>query len=204
MDDQPIAATFFGEGKWLTEFITPVNLDIQEAYQELTAGLTSIEDKIVACQQYIGRMTYKKLISGTINIEGRVSHQKDLWSDPSTTLAIGIGNCANKSFLLASLLRNQLPPDQIYCVLGNLHNGKTGGHAWVQVNLDQEYIVESTRADIPPMVLAESTPRYEAVHFFNDKETYAIGGRTVLEPFTACYSTWLVDYLDWAYIKGKK
>lgn len=205
IDNQPISATFFGEGKWLTEFITPENIDVQALYHELTHGLVSIEDKIAACHAYVAsEIKYKRLINGTLNIEGRVSRQNDLWSDPSTTIAIGIGNCANKSFLLTSLLRQELSADQVYCILGNLYNGKPGGHAWSQVNINGGYIVESTRADVPVLVPVECAERYEAVHYFNDEEIYYIEGRTMLEPFTACFSTWLSDYLDWAYIHGRK
>ena len=45
VDDQPIAATFFGEGKWLTSFITPDALEIQELYKELTQGLSGEMDR---------------------------------------------------------------------------------------------------------------------------------------------------------------
>ena len=74
-----------------------------------------------------------------------------------------------------------------------------------QVKLDEQaYIVESTCPDLPAMVHASVATRYEPVHFFNDKTAYAIEGRTVLEPFSRVYSTWLKDYLDHAYIQGTK
>ena len=99
---------------------------------------------------------------------------------PSVTARIKVGNCANKSFLLTSLLRQELPPAQVYCVLGNLYNGKAGGHAWVQTRVHgTEYLVESTRADASVFVPASCAERYEAVHLFNDQEAYAIEGRTV-------------------------
>ncbi|GAH86937.1 unnamed protein product, partial [marine sediment metagenome] len=82
---------------------------------------------------------------------------------------------------------------------------KPGGHAWVSCKLGGiDYIIETTRADVPALVPASSADRYEAVHLFNDETAYAIEGRTVMEPFTACFSTWLSDYLDWAYIEGRK
>ena len=116
-----------------------------------------------------------------------------------------VHNCANKAFLLASLLRNEFDPGEVHVVLGNLHNGNPGGHAWVQVRLgDRVYIVESTRPDVEALVPATIAERYEAAHFFNDKTAYAIEGRTVMQPFCRCYSTWLKDYLDFAYIKGRK
>lgn len=206
MDNQPISATFFGEGMWLTDFITPDALEVQELYKGITEGLNGIEEKIVACHQWVAsKLAYKRFIRGRIWIEGKASVQSDLWNMPSVTARIGVGNCANKAFLLTSLLRNALPAHQVHCVLGTLYNGKPGGHAWVQVKLGgQDYVVETTMPDIHSLILASAVKRYEAVHLFNDQNTFAIEDRTLLEPFTACYSTWLKDYLDWSYIEGGK
>ena len=58
-------------------------------------------------------------------------------------------NCANRSFLLASLLKNELPVlGQVYCVMGNLSNNSAGSHAWVQAQIDGKlYILEATITD---------------------------------------------------------
>lgn len=205
-DDQPISATFFGEGKWLSEFITPDALEVRKLYSDLTQGISGQEAKIAACHQWVAsQIKYKPMVSGRLWVEGRSSVQRDLWMDPSMTKRVQVGNCANKSFLLTSLLRNELPPSAVHCVLGNLYNHDEGGHAWLQVRLgDRDFIVEPTRPDVEALVPAFAADRYEPVHLFNDKESFVIEGRTVLEPFTACYSTWLSDYLDFAYIEGKK
>jgi len=206
IDNQPISATFFGEGRWLTDFVTPHAIDVKELYKGLTEDIDTIEEKVAAVHGWVSsKIKYKRFIQGKLSIEGKTSTQEDLWSLPSITARVGVGNCANKAFLLASLLRNELSPNQVHCVLGNLYNGKPGGHAWVQVNLGgQEYIVESTQPDVQSLIPAYSVDRYEAVHLFNDEGAYAIEGRTVMEPFTACFSTWLRDYLDWGYIEGRK
>jgi hypothetical protein len=110
-----------------------------------------------------------------------------------------------KSFLLTSLLRNELPPEQVYCTLGNLYNGKPGGHAWVSLKLDgQEYFMESTTPTAPPLVPASAATRYEPVHYFNDVSVLAVEGRTQMVPMSHCYSTWLSDYLNWAYIQSQR
>lgn len=205
IDDQPISATFFGEGKWLTDFITPDALEIQLLYQEITEGIKNLEERLTALHDWVGSLKYKKFIKGKVWIDGKTSVQTDLWNMPSITARIGVGNCSNKSFLLCSLLRQELSADEVHCVLGNLYNGKPGGHAWCMLNIKGgEYIMESTRADVPSLVPAYSTERYEAVHLFNDKSVKAYLDRTVMEPFADCYSTWLVDYLDFAYIEGRK
>lgn len=205
MDDQPIESSFFGEGKWLTEFITVDNLEVVALYEEITKGLNYADEKVEACQKWVGSLEYQKFLQGVLTINGRVSRQNDLWCDPSTVIRIGVGNCANKSFLLTSLLRNTLTSDQVFCVLGNLHNGTVGGHAWVQVKLGgRTYVVESTTDSVEPLVPVESAARYEEIHLFNDQKLFTIADRVVLHPYTACFSPWLKDYLDWAYIEGRK
>ena len=184
----------------------PDALDIRKLYEDITDGIASVDDRLVALRDWVAcNVRYTRFVKGKLWIEGKTSVQTDLWNEPSITARVRVGNCANMSFLLTSLVRNELPPSQVHCVLGNLYNGKPGGHAWVQVKLGgRDYIMESTRPDVPPLVLADAADRYEAVHLFNDQEVYAIEGKTVLEPFAACYSTWLKDYLDWAYIEGEK
>ena len=200
-DDQPISATFFGEGHWLSDFVTPEEPDILMLYRSLTANATNINDKIDACWSWVANeVKYKNFISATINIEGVTSVQKDFWQTPAVCSKTKWGNCANKAFLLTSLLRNAMPSDKVHCVLGNLYNGHGAGHAWVEAELPGgSYIVEATRNDVP-MILANTATRYEPVHYFNDKSVYAVPGRTVMTPFQACYSSWLAYYLDKAYI----
>lgn len=206
IDDQPISATFFGEGRWLTDFITPNAIDIKELHKDLTEGIASLDEKIAALHNYVAsQIRYTRFVKGKLWVEGKSSVQDDLWSLPSITARVKVANCANKAFLLCSLLRQDMPSSQVHAVLGNLYNGKPGGHAWVSCKLGGiDYIIETTRADVPALVPASSADRYEAVHLFNDETAYAIEGRTVMEPFTACFSTWLSDYLDWAYIEGRK
>ena len=206
IDDQPISATFFGEGKWLTDFVTPNAIDVERLYEKVIQGKDSTSERLVALRNWVAEnVRYTKFVKGKLWVNGKTSIQDDLWNFPSITARVRVGNCANMSFLLCSLVRHELPVSQVHCVLGNLHNGKPGGHSWVQARLDgREYIMESTMAAAPALVPADAAERYEAVHLFNDQEAYAIEGRTVMEPFCECFSTWLSDYLDWAYIEGRK
>ena len=206
MDDQPIDASFFGEVRRLTDFITPAALEVQTLYEDLTEGVTGTRDKILACWKWVAsQVKYVRFVKGKLWINGIASVQNDLWTLPETTIRTQVGNCAVKSFLLTSLLRNALPPEQVCCALGNLYNGKAGGHAWVKLNLDdEEFVMESTMPTAPPMVPVSAAKRYEAVHYFNDENVQAVEGMTQLVPFTACYSDWLREYLHWAYIEGQR
>jgi hypothetical protein len=206
IDDQPIAATFFGEGRWLTDFITPDALEVQNLYKEITEGIANPLDRITACWEWVAnQVKYVKFVRGKLTINGKTSWQNDYWQMPEMAIITRVGNCANKSFLLCSLLRNTLSPDQVYCVLGNLYNGKPGGHSWCVVKLNgNDLISESTTPTAPPLVPASAAERYEAVHYFNDSEVYAVEGKTQLVPMAECFSTWLSDYLNWAYIESRK
>lgn len=207
MDNQPIQATFFGEGRWLTSFVTPSTLEVKNLYQGLTRGIANPKNRIVALHQYVGnQIKYKPFVSATLNVEGKVSHNKDVWLDPSMTIKVGVGNCANKAFLLASLLRSEYSANEVYAVLGNLIDAKgKGGHAWVQLAYqDRVYVIESTRGDVPTFIPIGEVGRYESVHYFNDIQAYHIKDRVIMEPYSASYSPWLKEYLDWAYIKGNK
>lgn len=206
IDDQPIASTFFGEGKWLTDFVTPDALEVQELHKNLTQSIDDLEEQLLACWDWVAdKVKYVNFVKAKIWVGGKSSYQKDYWSDPTLTIQTRIGNCAVKSFLLASLLRNSLPAEQVSVVLGNLHQPDPGGHAWVELNYNSHpYIMESTKGDMQPMVATRVADIYEAVIYFNDKTVLAIKERTLLMPFTAVYASWLRDYLDFAFIEGSK
>ena len=207
IDDQPIAATFFGEGKWLTDFVTPHALEVEELHQDLTEGVTGLEERLAALHRWVGdEVRYVQFVQAKIWVGGKSSTQSDYWQNPSMVARTRVGNCSNKAFLLASLVRNELPPEQVHVILGNLHQPPgPGGHAWVQCTLNgEEYIMESTRGDMKPLVVAKVADIYEDVVHFNDKEVSAIEDRTLLTPFAAVYADWLRDYLDWAFIEGRK
>lgn len=197
IDDQPISATFFGEGRWLTDFITPDAIDIKELHKDLTQGIASLDEKIAAMHNWVAsQIRYTRFVKGKLSIEGKSSVQDDLWNLPSITARVKVGNCACKAFLLCSLIRNSLPSNQSHVVLGNLSSDSIGGHAWCLVNQSgNEYILEATRSDMP-IALASRVEIYEPVIVFNDQEASIIEGRVVKEPMGYCCVSWLKDYLD--------
>lgn len=207
INDQPISASFFGEGRWLTEFITPHTLEVRQLHEKLTQGIGTLDDRLLACWDWVANeVKYVPFVKGQLRVNGHISTQEDYWQTPSMVIRTKIGNCANKAFLLTSLLRNELPPNSVLCVLGNLYqDSQKGGHAWVEVKFNgKNFIMESTRGDMQPMVVSDEASIYESVVYFNDKMVSTVQGRTVLEPFCAVYASWLKDYLDWVYIQGRK
>lgn len=207
IDDQAIAATFFDEGRWLTDFITPEALEVKGLHKKLADGFDDIEDKLLACWDWVAnRVKYVRFVKATMQVNGHISRQSDYWQTPSQVIRTRVGNCANKAFLLCSLLRNDLAADKVQVVLGNLHQGgNEGGHAWVEVSLNSHsHIMEATRGDMRPMISTEVADIYEPVIYFSDKDVSAVEGRTLLQPFCEVFAGWLKDYLDWAYIQGRK
>jgi len=204
INDQPVSATFFREGRWLTQFITPDAQEIQLLYDKLTKNVIGVKEKATALWKWVAsEVKYIKFVKGRAWIANKISTQDDLWLDPTSSIHVKRGNCATKSFLLCSLLRNMLSEDEVFCTLGNLYNGMPGGHAWITCIINsEEYTMESTIPVVPPLVPSHLTQKYEAVHYFNDKRVMAIEGRTQLVPYAEVYSSWLSDYLNWAYIRS--
>ena len=195
-DDQPISgATLFHEGRYLTSFVTPDNLEVQRKYKELTDNL-SVKDKVAACWGYVARqIKYRQFITTRISVDGRTFIEKDAWLDPAQVIHAGVANCFNKSILLASLLRQELSPERVYVILGNVNSD---GHAWVLARLDRDYILETTSPHLScPFILADSADIYDPVIFFQDKGVKYFPQKKIHEPFSDCFCIdWLEDYLD--------
>ena len=197
-NDQPInAATLLGESCYLTSWVTPDNLEIQSKYNELTKGLSTQRDKITACWNYVKSLRYRQFIQTKVRLDGQTYVQEDAWLNPAQVMHAPAANCANRSFLLASLLRQELSPQQIYICFGNLNYDHQDGHAWVYAKLDKDYLLETTSPSIKtPFLDARSADIYESVMFFNDSGVWHIPGAGLREPLSACYCIrWLEDYL---------
>ena len=72
----------------------------------------------------------------------------DFWRTPSETLEKQTGvDCDDSAILLCSILRNYLPPDQVYCAFGLwVMGGKADGHMFVVTKGEggEDRILEST------------------------------------------------------------
>ena len=198
-DNQPIggggAATLFHESRWLTEWVAPNSLEVQAEYENLTKGLASDWDKILACFNRVLDIPYTSAVRIKVSVDGRTFVQEDAWLDPAQALMAPKLNCSNRSFVLASLLRQEHTPEQVWVTLGNLKLDGLGGHAWVLLRGNQDYIMETTSPRIrTPITHSEA---HEAVVFFNDREVRVVPGRQVTEPFSSCWCIpFLEDYLD--------
>lgn len=90
---------------------------------------------------------------------------------PAAVIATGQSNCVGKAGLLTSILRNRIPADRVYMVVGRLRLNGVGGHAWVRVEEGGTwYILESTVLPPAQPWIPESTMawKYAADGYVND------------------------------------
>jgi len=190
-DNQPIQASIFNETRLLTSWITPDSLEVQNKYNQLTSGLTSTQDKVLACFNYVASIPYTQFVRVSANVAGKTFVQPDAWLLPEEAIFAGKLNCMNKSCLFASLVGNELPKDNVWVTLGNLVNGHPEGHAWVTIG---DQIFETTADKVIPSRLAT---RYEDVVYFSNSDVRVVPDRALSEPVGISYSCvrWLQDYL---------
>lgn len=197
-DDQPILASIMNERRLLTSWITPNSLEVQNKYEQLTSGLESTEDKVKACLKYVSDIPYVQFVRVSANVAGKTFVQPDTWLQPAEAIFSPRLNCANKTFLLTSLLRQELPAENVWACLGNLNVDSQTGHAICYVRLDQDYILETTNPGVrDKFIPIEAATMYEDVIFFNSEEVRVLPDRKIREPFSACYNCepFLSDYL---------
>jgi len=197
-DDQPIQASILKERRLLTSWITPDSLEIQTKYEQITKGLNSTEDKVKACLRFASDIPYTQFVRVSANVAGKTFVENDCWLQPSEAIFSPRINCANKTYLLASLLRQELPAESVWACLGNLNTDGQNGHAFGYIRLDRDYILETTNPSVrDKFIPTETAGIYEDVIYFNDLGVRAIPEKQVREPLSACYNCipFLTDYL---------
>jgi len=199
-DNQPIQASILKERRLLTSWITPDSLEVQTKYEQLTKGLNSTEDKVLACLRFASDIPYVQFVKVSANVAGKTFVENDCWLQPSEAMQSPRLNCANKTYLLASLLRQELPAESVWACLGNLNSDSQNGHAFGYIRLDdKDYILETTNPSVKDKLIPIETVGnlYEDVIYFNDIEVKAVPEKQVREPFSACYRClpFLQDYL---------
>jgi hypothetical protein len=202
-DNQPVDTRAGHDAVWITDFITPNNPDVILKYRALTQGQTDPNDIAYSLWHYISHQPYVPLVSSKLSAAGRTFHQKDTWFYPAESIQLGIGNCANKSFVLASLLKNYWKaPGQVYCVVGNIKLDGIGSHAWVELNSGRgSYILETTQPNISHAIIPKNVvDAYEGMVYFDDESVYTTGDRVSVKNvlsshFGVCAVPFLKTYL---------
>lgn len=135
-----------GDGRYysLKDFITPTEPLVRDLASTLYQGGNFIKDT----QNFIhSQIRYK-------------SERGDFWKFPTETLE-GHGDCEDSSILLCSILRNYIPPEEVYVVAGDW---KGDGHCWVIAG--EPWNVIETTASSAKSIREDS---YKPEAFFNDR-----------------------------------
>jgi len=197
-DNQPID-TRFGDAAWITDFITPNNPDVILKYRALTQGLIDPNDIAYACWHYIANQPYVPLVASHLSAAGKTFRQSDTWFYPAESIQLGVGNCSNKSFVLASILKNYFKaPGEVYCVVGNLTLDGIGSHAWVEVNSrGRSIILESTQPNVTNALIPKHLAgAYEAKVYFDEKNVYTTDNKvSVRQVFQSHFGVCAVPFL---------
>lgn len=172
-DNQAVSSRF-GDAAWITDFITPKNPEVSLVYQQWTAGLNT-KDRVRKLWEKVAAIPYIPYVQAELRVGGVTRRQNDIWLYPCETLQISpSSNCANKSFLLTSLLRNEFPPGSVYCALGYINLREKGAHAWVELDMGGQWILETTLPELPNHLIPRATASvYEAVMYFDEKRVYS-------------------------------
>lgn len=128
--------------------------------REVARVLVQATDFISAAQEFVNSFTTYG------------SEVGDFWRTPSETLEKRTGvDCDDSAILLCSILRNYIPPEQVYCAFGLwAMGGRTDGHMFVVTEGEggEDRILESTA---PPGKSLRG--KYVIYGMFNDKYCFS-------------------------------
>jgi len=175
-----VKVRFFGEERDIREFIQPGSAPVLDVAE----GLPADKDQAVReTWRYIAQhiryppmepfdYRYQEAFvqqqGGVKVFEPRVAllseARYDYWQMPAETLAEGIGDCEDTTFVGVSVLRSRLSSSEVFA---NIGTWKGFGHAWITVLMNgQARVVETTRAPQWPLGLED--PDYQPYLKFND------------------------------------
>lgn len=185
MQDIIISDRRFAEERHsITDWVTPNAAEVQDLFPQLQQ-LTPLDTTIAVWQWIEDHVSYPYTRCGK-----HIDHQKliafrtfyyvnvgDFWNFPCEVIARAraagqagkkiAGDCEDRAVVVASILRNQLSPSEVYVAIGNYLYPTPSGHAWVKCQLDGFwYIVDPTL----PAGMAAYESDYDEYVLFNDVE----------------------------------
>lgn len=169
-----------------------------EAVADIAAALPQDEDSFILSTwkyvtdniQYQGYSSNLHFVNDIIKCSGcRV---------PEATLKAGRGNCVSMSSVLASILRNRLPPERVFMAVGEMRLDGVGGHAWCQVQRrnGRWYLLESTSPPKGWVPVDTVSYIYEPFALYNDRLFYCYSEELCQIKVKSCHCREiLLDYL---------
>lgn len=186
MDMLIVNKRFAGEQHDIRDFVTPNQIEILGLYEHLKED--DPYDTVINCWKYLNKyvqypanplgQTVDKQRLSTFGGAFIYDQPNDYWQFPYETTARvrdaakrgkkAFGDCADVTFVLASVLRNQLGPNEIHACIGTyILKGKPCGHAWVKLRIDLNiYYIDATHDFGKPL----NFELYDEYVLFNDIE----------------------------------
>lgn len=180
---------FAGESHSIREWITPFAIEVQDLFIELRQPRAY--DTAIACWQWINdsiAYPFTRFFGQPLDhhelIAFRTLHyinSEDFWQFPYETIARAclakkyggktFGDCEDTSLVFTSVLRNQLPATEIYCVVGNYLYLQPTGHAWVKIKVNGSWWIIDTTS-LAGSIADETI--YDEYVLFNDEEVHEL------------------------------
>jgi len=186
MDMLIVNKRFAGEQHDIRDFVTPNQVEILGLFDHLKQE--DPRETATDCWRYLNKyVQYPANPLGQtidkqrlITFGGAFTYDQphDYWQFPYETTARvrdaakkglkTLGDCADVTFVLASVLRNQLGPNEVFACIGKYKlNGKPCGHAWVKFKYDLNvYYLDATHDFGKPLDFS----LYEEYVLFNDTD----------------------------------
>lgn len=180
-----VCKRFAGEEHDIRDFVTPNQVEILGLFAHIKDEYSPLETAAM-CWRYLNKyvqypsnglgLTIDKHRLITFGGAETFDQPPDPWQFPYETTARvrwaakrgrkTFGDCADVTFVLASVLRNQLGPSEVHACIGTyLLNGTRQGHAWVKMRYDLNiYYCDPTHNFGSPIDFS----KYEEYVLFND------------------------------------
>ena len=154
---QELLANVRNDGEYLA-IRSLVQVDDPEV-KEIARVLVQSDDFLHASHEFVHTFTnYQREIG-------------DFWGTPAESLESRYLDCDCMAILLASLLRNYIPPEKVFVAFGVWSvDGTQDGHAWVVTQAEDgtDLVLESTAHHRQPL-----RGKYALQAMFNDKYAFA-------------------------------
>ena len=186
MDRLIVCKRFAGEEHDIQDFVTPNQVEVLSLFEYLKQE--NPYETAALCWQYLNQyVSYPANPLGQtvdkqrlITFGGAFVYDQpdDYWQFPYETIArvrwasksgkMTMGDCADVTFAMVSVLRNQLGPNEVFACIGTHPiNGEPQGHAWVVFRYELEiYYADPTHEFGKPLDLGLYVPYV----YFNDIE----------------------------------
>lgn len=154
--------------------LSTADLVAPEPFSQVAASMPADEDQFIqaACDYVLNNVQYQGYASNLYFVGDMITCSGCRL--PEKTLTLGKGNCVAMSSVLASILRNRIPPERIFMAVGEVRFDGIGGHAWcvVQRKDGRWYLLESTTPQKGWVPLESVVNIYIPYSYFNDQLFY--------------------------------